>query len=99
MSPVGSACHGQSRRGRTLMPALSHTHPIGVTANEENAMKNYAAVLIVLVGLVISLGGGFGVPVASAAAAPAGARDAFSFNSTDIAGFPTGKVTLTGGGA
>jgi hypothetical protein len=80
------------------MPALSHTHPIGVTANEENAMKhsavNYAAVLIVLAGLVISLAGGFGVPVASAAA-----RDAFSFNSTDIAGFPHGKVTLTGGGA
>ncbi len=80
------------------MPALSHTHPIGVTANEENAMKhsaaNYAAVLIVLAGLVISLAGGFGVPVASAAA-----RDAFGFNSTDIAGFPHGKVTLTGGGA
>jgi hypothetical protein len=80
------------------MPALSQTHPIGVTANEENAMKtyaaNYAAVLIVLVGLVISLGGGFGVPVASAEA-----RDAFSFNSTDIAGFPHGNVILTGGGA
>lgn len=76
------------------MPALSHTHPIGVTANEENAMKHYAAVLIVLAGLAISLAGGFGVPVASAAA-----RDAFGFNSTDIAGFPTGSVTLTGGGA
>jgi hypothetical protein len=83
------------------MPAPFHTHPIGVTTNKENAVKkyaaNYAAVLIVLVGLVISLGGGFGVPVASAASAEA--RDAFSFNSTDIAGFPTGKVTLTGGGA
>jgi hypothetical protein len=81
------------------MPALSHTHPIGVTANEENAMKHsaakYAAVLIAFVGLVISLVGGFGVPVASAAQA----RDAFSFNSTDIAGFPHGKVILTGGGA
>lgn len=80
------------------MPALSHTHPIGVTKNEENAMKryaaNYAAVLIVLAGLVVSLAGGFGAPVASAAA-----RDAFGFNSTDIAGFPTGNVTLTGGGA
>jgi hypothetical protein len=77
---------------------LSHTHPIGVTTNEENAMKHsaakYAPVLIVLVGLVISLVGGFGVPVASAAA-----RDAFSFNSTDISGFPTGNVILTGGGA
>ena len=76
------------------MPALSHTHPIGVTANEENAMKQSAAVLIVLAGLVISLAGGFGVPVASAAA-----RDAFGFNSTDISGFPTGNVILTGGGA
>jgi hypothetical protein len=80
------------------MPALSHTHPIGVTANEENAMKHaavkYASVLIVLAGLVISLAGGFGVPVASAAA-----RDAFGFNSTDIAGFRTGNVILTGGGA
>jgi len=83
------------------MPALSHTHPIGVTANEENAMKHsaakYASVLIVLVGLVISLVGGFGVPVASAA--PAAARDAFGFNSTDISGFPHGNVILTGGGA
>jgi hypothetical protein len=80
------------------MPALSHTHPIRVTANEENAMKHsavkYASVLIVLVGLVISLVGGFGVPVASAAA-----RDAFGFNSIDIAGFPHGNVILTGGGA
>jgi hypothetical protein len=57
-------------------------------------MKHFAAVLIVLAGLVISLAAGFGVPVASAAA-----RDAFSFNSTDIAGFPHGKVILTGGGA
>lgn len=80
------------------MPALSHTHPIRVTANEENAMKHaavkYASVLIVLAGLVISLVGGFGVPVASAAA-----RDAFGFNSTDISGFRTGNVILTGGGA
>jgi hypothetical protein len=70
-------------------------------ANEENAMKNAmktsAAVLIVLTGLVISLGGGFGIPASAVAAGEA--RDAFSFNSTDIAGFPTGSVTLTGGGA
>jgi hypothetical protein len=63
-------------------------------------MKNYAAkyvaVLIVLAGLVISLGGGVGVAAASAAGE---ARDAFGFHSTDIAGFPTGNVILTGGGA
>jgi hypothetical protein len=63
----------------------------------QNAMKTSAAVLIVLAGLVIYWTGGFGVPAASAAAGEA--RDAFGFNSTDIAGFPTGRVTLTGGGA
>jgi len=98
MSPVGSACLVNLDEG-VHMPALSHTHPDGVTANEENAMKHsaakYAPFLIVLVGLAISLVGGFGVPVASAAQT----RDAFSFNSTDIAGFPHGKVILTGGGA
>jgi hypothetical protein len=66
-------------------------------ANEENAMKNVATVLIVLAGLVIYLAGGFGVAAASAAAEEA--RDAFGFNSTDIAGFPHGNVILTGGGA
>jgi hypothetical protein len=66
-------------------------------ANEENAMKNFATVLIVLAGLVIYLAGGFGVAAASAAAEEA--RDAFGFNSTDIAGFPHGNVILTGGGA
>jgi hypothetical protein len=83
------------------LAALSYTHPIGVTANEENeenAMKRfavkYASGLIVLAGLILSVGG-FGVPAVSAAAA----RDAFGFNSTDIAGFPHGAVTLTGGGA
>ena len=60
-------------------------------------MKNFASVLIVLAGLVISLAGGFGVAGASAAAGEA--RDAFGFNSTDIAGFPHGNVILTGGGA
>jgi hypothetical protein len=69
--------------------------------HEENAMKNYAAKylagLIVFAGLVIYLGGGFGVAGASAASSEA--RDAFGFNSTNITGFPTGKVTLTGGGA
>jgi hypothetical protein len=86
------------------MPASSHTHPLilkRMGANEENAMKNamkhFAAVLIVLGGLVISLAGGFGVAAASAASAQA--RDAFGFNSTNIAGFPTGRVILTGGGA
>ncbi|HEV8193105.1 MAG TPA: hypothetical protein VGP82_16710, partial [Ktedonobacterales bacterium] len=63
----------------------------------KNYAAKYAAGLIVLAGLVISLGGGLGAPTASAAAAEA--RDAFGFNSTDIAGFPTGTVTLTGGGA
>ena len=59
-------------------------------------MKKYrnAAVLIAIAGLVMYLAGGFGVPGASSEA-----RNAFGFNSTDIAGFPTGKVTLTGGGA
>jgi hypothetical protein len=61
----------------------------------KHSAAKYAPVLIVLVGLVISLVGGFGVPVASAAAA----RDAFGFNSTDISGFPHGNVILTGGGA
>ena len=60
-------------------------------------MKNFAAVLIVLAGLVIYLAGGFGVAAASAAAGEA--RDAFGFNSADIAGFPHGNVILTGGGA
>jgi hypothetical protein len=60
-------------------------------------MKTSAAALIVLAGLVVYLAGGFGVP--AAAAAPGEARDAFGFTSTDIAGFPTGRVTLTGGGA
>jgi hypothetical protein len=68
-----------------------------MTANKENAMKQSRAVLIVLAGLVIYLTGGFGGATASAASAQA--RDAFGFNSTDIAGFPTGTVTLTGGGA
>jgi hypothetical protein len=60
-------------------------------------MKNVAAVLIVLAGLVIYLGGGVGVVAASASAGEA--RDAFGFNSTNISGFPTGNVILTGGGA
>lgn len=57
-------------------------------------MKKYAAVLIVLAGLVTYLAGGFGIR-----AAYSDARNAFGFNTTDIAGFATGKVTLTGGGA
>lgn len=59
-------------------------------------MKKYrnAAALTAMVGLIMYLAGAFGVPAASSEA-----RDAFGFNSTDIAGFPTGKVTLTGGGA
>jgi len=59
-------------------------------------MKKYrnVAALTAMAGLVIYLAGGFGVPAASSEA-----RDAFGFNSTDIAGFPTGEVTLTGGGA
>jgi hypothetical protein len=61
---------------------------------EKNPMKKYAVALIVLAGLVMYLTGGFGVPAAFSEA-----RDAFGFNTTDIAGFPTGKVTLTGGGA
>ena len=60
-------------------------------------VKNFATCLIVLAGLIIYLAGGFGVAAASAAAGEA--RDAFGFTSTDIAGFPTGSVTLTGGGA
>jgi hypothetical protein len=60
-------------------------------------MKHFATVLIVLAGLVIYLAGGFGVAAASAAAEEA--RDAFGFNSADIAGFPHGNVILTGGGA
>jgi hypothetical protein len=59
-------------------------------------MKKYrnAAALTALAGLVMYLAGGFGVPAASSEA-----RNAFGFNSTNIAGFPNGKVTLTGGGA
>lgn len=57
-------------------------------------MKNYVVGLIAFAGLAISLAGVFGAPAASAEA-----RSAFGFNSADIAGFPTGKVTLTGGGA
>jgi hypothetical protein len=59
-------------------------------------MKKYrkAAALTAMAGLVIYLVGGFGVPAASSEA-----RNAFGFNSTNIAGFPTGEVTLTGGGA
>jgi hypothetical protein len=56
-------------------------------------MKKYGAVLIVLAGLVTYLAGGFGIP-----AAYSDVRNAFGFNTTDIAGFSTGKVTLTGGG-
>ncbi len=63
---------------------------------EENAMKKYrnAAALTAMAGLITYLAGGFGVPAAFSEA-----RNAFGFNSTDIAGFTTGKVTLTGGGA
>jgi len=59
-------------------------------------MKKYrhAVALTAMAGLVMYLAGGFGIPAASSEA-----RNAFGFNSTDIAGFPTGKVTLTGGGA
>lgn len=59
-------------------------------------MKRYCnvAALTAMAGLVMYLAGGLGVPAASSEA-----RDAFGFNSTDIAGFPNGKVTLTGGGA
>jgi hypothetical protein len=58
-------------------------------------MKKYAGVLILLVaGLATYLAGGFGVLTVASQA-----RSGFGFNSTDIAGFPTGKVTLTGGGA
>src|SRR6266704_612172 len=59
-------------------------------------MKKYrnVAALTATAGLVMYLAGGFGVPAASSEA-----RHGFGFNSTDIAGFPTGKVTLTGGGA
>jgi hypothetical protein len=59
-------------------------------------MKKYrnAAALTAMVVLIMYLAGGLGVPAASSEA-----RHGFGFNSTDIAGFPTGKVTLTGGGA
>jgi len=58
-------------------------------------MKKCGVVLVVLVaGLVTYLAGGFGIPTVASES-----RDAFGFNSIDIAGFPTGKVTLTGGGA
>jgi hypothetical protein len=63
---------------------------------EENPMKKYrnVVVLTTVAGLVMYLAGGFGVTAASPEA-----RHGFGFNSTDIAGFPTGKVTLTGGGS
>lgn len=57
-------------------------------------MKNVMVGLIALAGLTLSLAGVFGAPAASAEA-----RSAFGFNSRDIAGFPTGRVMLTGGGA
>ena len=60
----------------------------------KNAVKKYAAVLVVLAALVIFLAGGSRV-----SANLSEARNSFGFNSTDIEGFPTGKVTLTGGGA
>lgn len=60
----------------------------------KNAVKKYAAVLVVLAGLVVYLAGG-----SSVSADFSQARDSFGFNTTDIAGFPTGQVTLTGGGA
>jgi hypothetical protein len=37
--------------------------------------------------------------VGASAAGAAGPNDGFGFNARDIAGFPTGAVTLTGGGA
>lgn len=48
------------------MPAPSQTHPHRMTANEENALKKYAAVLIVQSGLAVYLGSGVGVATASA---------------------------------
>jgi hypothetical protein len=59
-------------------------------------MKKYCrmAALPAIAGLIIYLAGGLGIPAASSEA-----RNGFGFNSTDISGFPTGKVTLTGGGA
>ncbi len=49
---------------------------------------------LIAMAVLTYLVGGFGVPAASSEA-----RNGFGFNSTDIAGFPTGRVILTGGGA
>jgi len=65
----------------------------GKNATEENTMKKLPGALIAMAVLTY-LVGGFGVPAASSEA-----RNGFGFNSTDIAGFPTGRVILTGGGA
>ena len=63
-------------------------------SQRNNTVKKYAAGLVVLAALVVCLAGGSGVTAASSEA-----RNSFGFNTTDIAGFPTGTVTLTGGGA
>lgn len=60
-------------------------------------MTNYRSLarITAIVGITTLLAGGIGhVPRASAQA-----RNGFGFNATNISGFPTGAVALTGGGA
>lgn len=60
----------------------------------KSAVKKHAAVLVILAGLIVCLAGGSRV-----SAELSQVRNSFGFNTIDVAGFPTGKVTLTGGGA
>jgi hypothetical protein len=61
---------------------------------EENAMKKFR-LSAVIAGIAILLAGGAGdVPRLAAQA-----RNGFGFNASSISGFPTGAVSLTGGGA
>lgn len=50
--------------------------------------------LLLLAGVVLML-----VQLTASAAGAAGSQVGFGFNAPDIAGFPTGEVALTGGGA
>ena len=61
---------------------------------EKNSMKKFR-LSAVIAGISILLAGGAGdVPRLSAQA-----RNGFGFNASSISGFPTGEVSLTGGGA
>jgi hypothetical protein len=50
--------------------------------------------LLLLAGAVLVM-----IPFTASAAGAAGSHVGFGFNATDIKGFPTGEVALTGGGA